>query len=86
MEDRKIVRRTYTKDYGKPTSKVLYAVAPRDANGMECFDADIKNACLFREDVWLTSSFSDCTINGNDRYGDFSYKQEILTVKLSIDK
>ncbi len=85
MKDRKIVRRTYTKDHGKVISKIFYAVAPRDANGMECFDVDIEKAYLFREDVWLTSSFSECTINGNDIYGDFAYKQEIVTVKLVVE-
>lgn len=85
MEDRKIVRRTYTKDGGKKTNKVLYAIAPKDMYGGECFVADIEQAFLFKDDEWLKCSFGDCTINGNDRYGDFAYKQEILSIKLTIE-
>lgn len=85
MEDRKIVRRIYTMDCGKKVDNVLYAVAPKDATGMECFSSDIERAFLFKDDEWLSCSFVDCTINGNDRYGDFAYKQEILSVKLTIE-
>lgn len=84
MENRKIVRRTYTKDEGKECNKVMYAVAPRDASGGECFHIDIEKACLFKNDTWLKSSFEECTINGNNRYGDFSYKQEIIDVELTL--
>ncbi len=84
MEDRKIVRRTYNLVNGEKCNKVVYAVAPKDMYGGECFDIDIEKAHLFRNDVWLTSSFSDCTIKGNNRDGNFSYKQEIVSVELIV--
>ncbi len=84
MKNRKIVRRTYTKDLGKRCNKIMYAISPRSASGGECFDIDIEKAFLFEDNVWLTSSFQECTINGNNRYGDFSYKQEIIDVKLTL--
>lgn len=84
MENRKIVRRTYNVINGKKCDKVMYAIAPKDMYGGECFDVDIEKAHLFRNDIWLTSSFCDCTVNGNARYGKFSYKQEILTIELVL--
>lgn len=79
---RQIVRRTYSIDNGKPSTMIYYAVAPPDASGMECFDVDIDKACLFREgESW----FRNETISGNSIYGDFSYKQEVINVKIEIE-
>ena len=85
MKNRKIVRRIYTKDNGEECNKVMYASSPVDVCGGEYFNTDIEKAHLFKDDdIMLT--FKECEIKGNDRSGDFSYKQEIVVVKLTIKK
>ena len=83
---RKIVRRTYTLQHGEPCHKVVYAIAPRDAYGSEGFSNDFDDAYFFKDNDWLNASFWDCEINGNDRYGNFSYKQEVLDVEIILPK
>lgn len=83
MRNKKIIRRTYTKHYGQECDKVMYASSPKSMMGWECFDKDIDNAYLFNS---VNEYFPECTINGNDRNGDFQYKQEIIEVELNLKR
>lgn len=83
LKSRKIVRRTYSVLNGKKSKVVNYAVSPKDATGAECFHSDIEKAHLFHDDMYF--SYKNQSVAGNDRYGDFSYRQEILEVKLIIE-
>lgn len=83
MENRKIVKRVYTKLNGKSVKKTMYVASPKDATGHEMFNEDIEKAYIFKDDDFLFNYY-DCKIKGNDRSGDFEYTQKILTVCLKI--
>ncbi len=85
MKNRKIVRRIFTIDNGEKCDKTMYLASPKDMIGSEYWNNDIEKAHLFKNDVnFKNSSYNECVVNGTNRYGIFSYKQEILDIELSI--
>jgi hypothetical protein len=81
----KIVKRTYTILHGKPSDRVEYISHPLDFVGQEVADINIHNAHIFSsDDIILTQMYKSGICNGNDRYGDFSYMQEIVIIPIEM--
>jgi len=83
---RQIVRRTYSVLNGAPSKKVSYITSPMDATGREA-EGNVDDAYIFNPDamIYPNQHYSNQTISGNDRDGDYSYKQEVLNLRIQIE-
>jgi hypothetical protein len=81
---RAIVKRTYTIDNGVECNKVMYAGSLMGITGTQIFFEDFDKAFLFTEDN--LHGFNNQTISGEDRNGEYSFIQEIIPVKIIIEK
>ncbi|HWY13090.1 MAG TPA: hypothetical protein VN026_17265 [Bacteroidia bacterium] len=80
---KQIVRRTFSIENGKPSTRIEYISKPIDAIGNEITHTDITMAYLFNHNE---TGYRNQVISGNDRMtGDYSYKQEVLNLKIEIE-
>ena len=82
--EKRIIRRTYTIDDGKPSNKVVYIWKPLDMSGQEIETSTPADAYIFGDNDMYMYSEEIVTCSGKRRSGKYSYKQEVLKVNIEI--